>query len=98
MTLSFPIKGRGETVIDGAERLLGPRRGLVTPAERAFAATLNAEYEHVVLRMEPEVLKDKLAALIGAPVDEPLQFDPLLEFSRAHAKFCGIISSFWSTW
>lgn len=86
VTLSFPINGQAKTVIGGDERLLGPQCGLVTPAERAFTATLNADYEHVVLRMEPNALADKLAALIGAPVEGPLQFDPLLEFLGAHAK------------
>lgn len=86
VTLSFPIKGHAETVIGGAERVLGPERGLITPAERAFAATVNADYQHVVLRMDPKALGDKLAALVGAPIEGPLQFDPLLEFSGAQAK------------
>ena len=86
VTLSFPIKGRAETVIGGAERLLGPERGLITPADRAFAVKLNADYEHIVLRMDPKALEEKLTALVGAPVAGALQFDPLMEFSCTHAN------------
>lgn len=86
VTLSFPIKGGAKTVIGDFERALGPQCGLITPAERAFTATLNADYEHIVLRMDPAALTDKLAALIGAPVDELPQFDPLLEFSGVSAR------------
>jgi AraC-binding-like domain len=86
VTLSFPTRGNGSTVIAGTERLLGPRRGLVMPADAGFAATLNADFEHVVLRLDPTALQAKLAALLGAPVDGPMQFEPLLEFSRVNAR------------
>lgn len=85
VTLSFPLRGRGTTVVGGSERLLGLERGLITPADVTFAATLNANYEHVVLRLDPKALQSKLAALVGAPVTGPLQFEPLLEFSTTHA-------------
>ena len=51
------------------------------PAGAGFAASLNADFEHVVLRLDPKTLETKLAAILGAPVDGPLQFDPLLDFS-----------------
>jgi hypothetical protein len=86
VTLSFPIKGGAKAVINGTERLLGPQCGLITPADTGFEATLNADYEHVVLRMDSKILEDKLAALMGMPVEGPLQFGPLLEFSGVHAK------------
>ena len=87
ITLSFPIGGgHGVTVVGGRERLLGPRCGLVTPADTGFAAELSEHYEHVVLRLDPHALQSKLAAILGRPIDGPLQFDPLLEFSGTHAQ------------
>ncbi len=86
VTLSFPVKGQAKTVIGGNEVQLGAQCGLITPADRSFAATLNAGYEHVVLRMGPKALEGKLAALIGMPVEGPLQFGPLMKFSSVHAN------------
>lgn len=86
VTLSFPISGSGKTVIGGTERLLGPQCGLITPADIDFAANLSVEYEHVVLRMKPKALKDKLSALVGEPIDGALQFDPLMMFSESPAS------------
>lgn len=86
VTLSFPVAGSATTVVGGSEQWLGPARGLITPAGAGFAANLNASYEHIVLRLDPKALAGKLAAMIGAPVDGPLQFDPLLAFSGTHAQ------------
>lgn len=86
VTLSFPVKGHAQTVVAGNEIRLSAQCGLITPADRGFAATLNAGYEHVVLRMDPKALENKLAALIGMPVEGPLQFAPLMEFSGVHAN------------
>lgn len=86
VTLSFPIAGEGMLVLNGSERRLGPRCGLVTPAGMDFAADLSDKYEHAVLRLAPAALQAKLAALIGRPVDGPLQFDPLLDFLSPGAR------------
>ena len=86
VTLSFPTRGSGSAVIAGTERLLGRQHGLVMPADAGFAASLNADFEHVVLRLDPKILETKLAAILGVPVDGPLQFDPLLDFSGTCAK------------
>ena len=86
VTLSFPTAGDGNTIIGGTERLLGPARGLIMPADASFAADLNAEYEHVVLRMDPKALEDKLAAMLGVAVTKPLTFNPILEFSGVHGR------------
>ena len=86
VTLSFPIRGEGSIVIGGTERKLDSGCGLVMPEDAAFAAKLNTDYEHVVLRMDPNALASKLAAITGTPVDGALQFAPLMDFSGVHAK------------
>ena len=86
VTLSFPLGGEAVLAIHGSERRLGPQCGLVTPAGTEFAVNLVNEYEHVVLRLALEGLWAKLAALIGAPVDGPLQFDPLLDILSTGAR------------
>ena len=81
VTLSFPTRGSGSLVIGGTERVLNRQHGLVMPADASFAASLNADFEHVVFRLDPKVLESKLEAILGTAVDAPLQFDPLLDFS-----------------
>ena len=86
VTLSFPIAGAGALTINGNERRLGSDCGLVTPAETDFSVNLINRYQHLVLRLAPEALLAKLAALIGKPVDGPLQFDPLVNFHSTGAR------------
>ena len=85
ITLSFPVAGRGRLPINGIDRILGPQRGLVTPAATSFAAELTNSYEHVVLRLDPKALAKKLSAIIGVAIDGELQFEPLLDFSNNSA-------------
>lgn len=86
VTLSFPTGGAGRTVIGGTERMLGPEQGLVMPVDGSFDADLSADYQHVVLRMDPQALEEILSAIIGTAVTGPLQFAPLLAFSSIHAR------------
>jgi hypothetical protein len=39
-----------------------------------------------VLRLNPQALQAKLAAMLGSPVDGSLQFDPLLNFSSVNGR------------
>lgn len=86
VTLSFALRGAGEIAIKGAERRLGVRCGLVTPAATEFSVNLVDNYEHVVLRLAPDALAAKLEALTGMPVNGPLRFDQLLDFRATEAK------------
>ena len=86
ITLSFPRAGTGSVRISGTEGELGPRYGLLTPAETSFAVELSADYEHLVLRLDPQALSSKLAAMIGCPVDGPLAFEPLFDYSHGDAR------------
>lgn len=85
-TLSFPLRGNGTVSINGREMMLGASCGLTMPAETSFAVKLSANYEHVVLRLDPKALERKLEAIIGRTADQPLQFDPLFYFSSSAAR------------
>ena len=86
ITLSFPLSGHGMVALNGSDTLIDPRCGLLTPAEMSFTTEISANYQHVVLKVDPKALESKLAALIGTPVHGPLAFEPLFSFSKTDAK------------
>jgi hypothetical protein len=86
VTLSFPLRGQAEIAINAKGALLDGWRGLTTSAGMEFVVELSADFEHIVLRLDPEILESKLAALIGNVIYGPLRFDRLLDFSDIGAR------------
>ena len=83
---TFPVRGCGQAKIDGVVNPLGPRRGLTMSSGRSFAVKVNDGYEHFVLVIDPRALIDKLAALTGTAVEQPLNFHPVQDPRRPAAK------------
>ncbi len=98
VTLSFPTRGSGSTVIAGTERLLGPRRGLVMPADAGFAANLNADFEHVVLRLDPRLWRTSWRRSSARRSTGRCSSIRCWSFPASTPDCCAVIFSFWSIW
>jgi AraC-like DNA-binding protein len=83
---TFPIRGRGEVSIKKFASPLRPGHGLTVSPGRRFAAKVDADYEHLLLVFNVRGLTSKLAAIIGQPVDDAPEFDPIVNGADPAAK------------
>lgn len=88
----FPIRGRGEAVVDGRSTTVSKEGGLVGGPGALIRLKYSADFKHLILKIRPEALIKKLSALIGNPVNTPLkpsgQLDgPALEAERRLLQF-----------
>lgn len=82
----FPIRGTGEIICGETSVSLNSGRSATISQETGFTAHYNADYQYLVLRISARALTDKLSALIGAPVTEPLRLAPEQDFARPAAQ------------
>ncbi len=71
----LPIGGRGETTCGRSSFGLTPGAGPVLPPGVPHKSNISADYEHLVLRINARALADKLAAMTGVTLSEPLRMD-----------------------
>jgi AraC-like DNA-binding protein len=83
----FGIGGYGEAVVDGhLFKVCNMEGGIGGPGADA-RLTYQAGFEHLFLKIKPEALTRKLAALIGAPVVPPLKFSGEINRTALEAQF-----------
>ena len=68
----FPLRGRGDAVIDKASGTLSRNYGVIGGPGARLALRYSADFEHLIVRIRPEGLIRKLSVLIDGPVDPPL--------------------------
>lgn len=83
---TFPIRGRGEAAVNGVESPLDPDHGVIVSPHMSFAVTLAANYETLLLLIKPQALVEKLAAMTGQGIDNPLIFHPVQDYASPAAK------------
>jgi hypothetical protein len=83
---TLPIRGQGQAVVKTTEYALGASCGLTLTPGQSLTVRLKANYEHLVLLVSAAALQEKLAAIVGASVDRPLQFHPLRDDTRAPGR------------
>lgn len=71
----FPIRGKGEVIIGGTSIALTANAGAAISSDTPHKTKISADYEHLVLRIDARALTQKLAALTGATITEPLRMD-----------------------
>jgi len=71
----FPISGRGEIAFGRSSFGLTGRAGAVSPPNVPVCAHLSADYEHLVLRVNARALTEKLVAMTGVNISEPLRME-----------------------
>jgi len=71
----LPIRGKGEIVFGRTAVGLDEHAGGVTSAGVPHKLNISADYEHLVLRISAQALTEKLVALTGATIREPLRMN-----------------------
>jgi hypothetical protein len=72
----FPLRGAAEIICGRTADALVPGAGAVVSPGSAYAINYGADYAHVVLRLDARVMTEKLAAMTGAAINEPLRVSP----------------------
>lgn len=71
----FPLRGRGEAACGRTSVTLRAGAGAVVTSNASHRVNFSADYEQVVLRFDARALTEKLAAMTGATINEPLRMD-----------------------
>jgi AraC-like DNA-binding protein len=69
----FPIRGAGSFVVDGRPGLISRDYGIVGGAGADMRIQYSSDFEHLILRIEPDKLIRTLSGLIGRPIDPPVR-------------------------
>jgi len=72
----FPIRGKGDVIIGSTPTTLTAGGIAVVPADAEVSGKYSDDYEYLVLRINARKLTEKLAALTGAAIQEPLRIEP----------------------
>jgi hypothetical protein len=83
---TFPLRGRGDAMVEGFISSLDCHHGVTVSPGMRFLVNLAANYETLLLLIKPERLADKLAAIIGQSVNQPLKFHPIQDYAHPAAK------------
>ncbi len=83
---SFPVRGRAQARVGEFVGLLDPNHSVAVSPHMYFAAKLAADYETLLLLIKPQALIDKLTAITGQSIRQPLKFQPLQDWAHPAAK------------
>jgi len=75
-SLLVPIHGTGEICCGPTAAALPTGASAVASAGVAHKANYGADYEHLILQIDARVLAEKLAAMTGAEINNPLRMTP----------------------
>lgn len=71
----FPIRGKGEIVFGRTSVAVSEGASAVISSEMPHKTSISGDYEHLVLRINERALTEKLVALTGATIGEPLRMN-----------------------
>lgn len=98
----IPIRGRGEQVTNGTPVAVNRRAAGVLWPGADLRLKFAANFEHLALKIDQNVLMGKLEALIGKPASAPLRFDSETDFRRPEARnlhrFVMLLAEELATW
>ena len=82
----LPVRGRGETTTGKTSSQSSADAGAVISSDAPHLTQISADYEHLVLRINARALTEKLAAMTGATINEPLRMEPEQNFKHPAAQ------------
>jgi AraC-type DNA-binding domain-containing proteins len=82
----LPMRGRGEIVARQAALPLFAGAGATISPDAGYKVRYEADYEAVLLKVDKEALTNKLVAMTGATISEPLRVEPVFDSTRPAAK------------
>lgn len=85
-SLLVPIHGTGEVCCGRTAAALPTGASAVASAGVAHKANCDADYEHLILQIDARVLAEKLAAMTGAEINNPLRMAPQAEAEHPAAQ------------
>ena len=74
--LQLSLRGSCVTRIGKRAVVVEPNQPVVTSAGCAVSLQYGEDFEHLFLRVKSESLAQKLAAILGLPIRQPIEFDP----------------------
>jgi hypothetical protein len=80
------IRGKGEIINGNASVPLAVGSGALISPDMGYKASYDDDCERVILQIDAQALKAKLAILTGATINEPLRMDPRTDFTRPAAQ------------
>jgi AraC-like DNA-binding protein len=69
----FPLRGHGHYVVDGSEGDASRNHGIAIGSGCDLRIKYSADFEHLILRIDPQRLVRTLSGLIDRPIDPPLR-------------------------
>jgi len=75
-SLLVPLRGSGEMSCGRTEVALPPGTSAVASAGVSHKANYGADYQHLILQIDADVLTSKLASMTAAAINEPLRIAP----------------------
>lgn len=82
----FPLRGSAEIIYGQTTVPVRAGSSAVISPEIGHVGNFGADYEHLVLRIGARLLTDKLAAMTGATIKEPLRLEPEQDFKHPSAQ------------
>lgn len=82
----LPMRGNGEVLARRGTLPLSAGVGATISPDAGYSVRYGADYEAVILKVDKEALTNKLVAMTGATVNEPLRVDPVFDSARPAAK------------
>ena len=81
----FPLRGHGQYVLDGTGGDASRNRGITVGPGTDLRLRYSADFEHLILRIEPQRLVRTLSRLMDRPIDPPLRMTASVSPSPATA-------------
>jgi hypothetical protein len=82
----LPIRGAAEIVCGRTSSVLTRGIGAVVSSSAPYTMNYGPDYAHLVLRIDARALTEKLSALTGVPIGEPLRMSPQQDFRHPAAQ------------
>lgn len=82
----LPVRGNGEVLAPRGTLPLSAGVGATISPDAGYKVRYGADYEAVILKVDKEALTNKLIAMTGATINEPLRVEPVFDNTRPAAK------------
>jgi hypothetical protein len=82
----FPIKGKGELLSSKTSVSWALHSSAAVSSNIGYRANYDMDYEHLILRINAEALRKKLAVMTAATISAPVVVDPAPDFAQPAAR------------
>lgn len=82
----LPVRGKGEVFATRGTLPLSAGIGATISPDAGYKIRYGADYEALLLKVDKEALTNKLIAMTGATINEPLRVEPVFDSARPAAN------------